>query len=267
MLKFVKWIVIGSLAVAGGAYLLFGSHVGSYVGTAARQFREGISESIPIEFELRRAENLIEEIEPQLDEAKREVAQAEVDLERVREDVERLEHAVEIGERKLKNATAAVDDGEVGYHLASYDKVRYQIDLERTFDSHKNNVALLRGKRALIERQERAVAASRSRLDAVRAEKLRLEDMVASMKTQKQQLDALAATSDTVKLDDTALSRARDVLEEIKNRLDVAQRMLEDEVFAGGLPHTAQSQRDIEGEIREFFATGADESETVIEIR
>jgi DNA repair exonuclease SbcCD ATPase subunit len=257
MFKFVKWIAIGAISVAAGGYLLFGSHVGSYIGTAAGQIRQGISESIPVEFELKRAENLIREIEPQLHEAKREVAQAEVDLENVRDDVDRLESEVDLGQRRLKTVSSALGGQAAGVQLASYDRTRVQLDLERSFDAYKNHVALLKGKRALIERQERAVAAARMRLDAVRAEKARLEDLVAALKTQKRQLDALAASSKSFELDDTALGRAREVLEEIKNRLDVAQRMLEDEVFAGEVTG-ATSDRDIVREIQTYFEGGAE---------
>lgn len=266
MLKFVKWIAIGAASVAAGGYLLFGSHVGSYLGTAAGQFRKGVSESIPIEFELKRAENLIREIEPQLHDARREVAQAEVDLDGVRDDVERLEKEVGTGERKLKAVSAVLDGGKATAQLASYDRTRVELDLERTFDAYKNSVGLLKGKRALIERQERAVAAARARLEAVRAEKARLEDMVAALKTQKRQLDALAASSKSFELDDTALGRAREVLDEIKNRLDVAQRMMEDEVFGGEVPGE-RPDRNIVAEIRGYFESAAADPGVVVEIR
>ena len=264
MFKFLKWMVIGTVAVGAGGYLLFGSHIGSYLGTAASQIRQGISESIPIEFELKRAANLVREIEPQLHDAKREVAQAEVDLERLRDDVERLEQEVSVGERKLKTVSAAMSGDGATYQLASYDRTRRQFDLERTFDAYKNNVALLRGKRALIERQERAATAARLKLDAVRTEKARLEDMIAALTTQKRLVDSQAASVQSLEIDDSALSRAREALEDIKNRLDVAQRMLEDDVFAGET--NGPSDRDIAAEIQEFFAEEAGGG-IVVEIR
>ena len=263
MLKFVKWTVIGTAAVVGAGYLFFGSHVGSYIGTATDQIRRGISDSIPIEFELKRAATLVREIEPQLHDAKREVAQAEVDLENVRDEVERLGHDVEIGEKKLRTVSAAMTGEQAAYQLASYDRTRVELDLERTFDAYRNNVALLKGKRGLIERQERAVAAARARLDAVRNEKARLEDMIAALTTQKRLVDAQAASSASLEIDDSALGRAREVLEDIKNRLDVAQRMLEDEVFAADLGE-GLSNRDITAEIQAFFET---EGQQVVEVR
>ncbi len=248
--KIVKLAVVGSLVVGVSGYALFGTHIGSYLGTAASSFRDGVAESIPIDFELKRAQSLIREIEPQLHDARRELAQSEVDLQNVQEDVSRLQKDVGNGERKLRAVSASMSGDTAGFRLASHDRSRVELDLERTFESYKNHVALLEGKQKLIARQEKAVAAARSQLDAVRAEKARLEEMVASLTTQKRQLDALAASSRTIELDDTALGRARDVLDQVKRRLDVAQRMLEDEVFAA--PDAVPS-RDIISEIHRYF--------------
>ena len=254
MLKFIKWVAIGTVATVAGGYFVFGSHIMSYLGTAANSIRDGISGQIPIDFELKRAENLIREIDPQLHSARRDVAEAQVELADLEKTVERLERQVQQDERKLKTvSTALADGGEVDFRLATYERTRVEINLSRTFDNYKNNLALLDGKRALIERQAKAVAAAQSHLDAVRAEKARLEDMVAALKTQKKQLDTLAANSKTIELDDTALGRARDVLENVKRRLDVAQKMLEDDIFfAGGTEQG--SDQDIALEIQRYFA-------------
>ncbi len=253
MLKILKWAVLGTVVLLAGGFLLFGNHLGSYVGTAVHEARRGVSDAIPIEFELERARDLIEAIEPELHEARREVAQAEVDLQNVRNEVERLEVDVELGSRKLRNVSASLASAGGAVQLTSLDRRRVEFDLERTFDAFRNQEALLSGKRALIERQERAVEAARQRLDAVRVEKTRLEDLVATLTTQKRQLDALAASSRTIELDDSALGRARDVLSDIQTRLDVTQRMLEDEVYVGVDPMTELSGRDILSEIEAHF--------------
>ncbi|MDA0373421.1 MAG: hypothetical protein O2865_06520 [Planctomycetota bacterium] len=263
MLKIIKWTVLGTVVLLAGGFLLFGTHLGSYVGTAVHEARRGVSETIPIEFELERARDLIEAIEPELHEARREVAQAEVDLQNVRNEVERLEVDVEVGARKLRNVSTSLCADESGINLTSFDRRRVEFDLERTFDTFRNQEALLSGKRALIERQERAVEAARQRLDAVRIEKARLEDLVATLTTQKRQLDALAASSRTIELDDSALGRARDVLNDIQNRLDVTQRMLEDEVYLGAEPTAVISGRDILSEIEAHFATASGGLEVV----
>lgn len=261
MLKLIKWTLIGGVGVASLGFFLFGDHATSYLQTMTGSVRDSVRGNIPVQFELKRAEKLIKAIEPEIDGCKRDVARAEVELENLTADVLRLEDQVAKAEKKLKvNAGVTVaSTGAISVQLANYDvsRRRAEIDLERTFDAYRNHVALLRGKKALIEKQSRAVAAARQRLDAVRTEKSRLEDTVSTLKTQKAQLDALAAGSKRFDLDDTNLSKAKEVLTEVKKRLDVAQKMLEDDtLFAGGEDDLARSSRDITKEIREHFATG-----------
>ncbi|MBK8977958.1 MAG: hypothetical protein IPM29_18785 [Planctomycetes bacterium] len=268
MLKMLKWSVIGLVVLAGGAWLVFGSHAGSYLHTAAREIRQGVHDQIPVEFELKRAEALIHEIEPQLHTARRELAQAEVDLARLQDDVEHLEGEVQRGEQQLRHVSATLrGNGEARYTLAGMERSRLQLQLERTFDTHQNNVALLEGKRALIERQQRAVEAARQRVEAVRIEKARLEDMVATLRTQKRNLDAMAASARTFEFDDSPLGQAREVLDDIKNRLDVAQKMLEDDLLFAGEPVGAPN-RDILSEVDAFFGSAAPGGRTeTVEIR
>ncbi len=257
--RLIKWTAIGVISAGAAGYLLFGDNAFSYLSTAANSIRSEVDERIPIEFELRRAEALIQEIEPQIQDGKRKVAQAEVELENLEHEVARLERAVQNGESKLRAVSAKYDGGTAGeVKLASYRDYRVELNLERTFEIYKNNVALLDGKRALIQRQAKAVTAARMHLDAVRAEKANLEDTIATLKTQKKQIDALAASSNNFELDDTALGQAKEVLAKVQKRLDVQQRLIEDEIFYDR--KTAQEARadgrDIVAEIHKYFDGG-----------
>ena len=231
MFKLLKWGAIAGLVAVGGAFFLFGTQAGSYVRTAASSLRDGIHDQIPLEFELKRAERLIGEIEPQLREAHREVAQAEVDLDNTSKEINALQERVQDGRQKLEAVSANLAGGKGEVRLASWERSRAQFNLERTFEQHKHEVKLLDAKRNLLERQQRAVVVARSHFEAVRSEKQRLEGMISQLRAQKRQLDAMAASSQKFQLDDSALGDARELLDQIKNRLDVAQRMMEDEVF------------------------------------
>lgn len=64
-----KWIIRGIgvtvvLVITGG--LLFGSDLSSYIRSGAKMTQEKVKDAVPIEFELRRAQDLLEEILPEI---------------------------------------------------------------------------------------------------------------------------------------------------------------------------------------------------------
>src|SRR5262249_59866453 len=132
---------------------------------------------------------------------------------------------------------------------------RYERELQRTMDSYRNNQAILRTKRALIERQTEAVAVANQRLAAVRAEKENLVDQVRVLKTQQNWIETMAANQKRFDLDDSALSQAREALAQVQKRLDVAQKMLENDMVAEADDPVAKTEprRDVLKEIREHF--------------
>lgn len=257
--KMFKWALISAVTLGAAGLFLFGDHAGSYFSTVSHSLRDQVRESIPVEFEIKRAEKLIRAIDPEINECKREVAQAEVELDHLVAQVGRLKKTVQKQERKLKNGadllgtTAKVSSYDLGG--STYSRRRVEIDLERTFEMFKNNEAILSSKKKLIERQTMAVAASRIKLDSVRSRKAELEGTIASLKVQKQHLDALAASSKRFDLDDSALGRATEVLANVKKRLDVTQKMIEDDIFfTDGISAERKPGRNIVKEISVHFS-------------
>ena len=261
--KTFQWLLLSGAVLGGAGFLFLGTAFPSYVSTMASSVREGVVGQIPIDLELKRAESLIRQIDPQIQTCKRDLANAEVELERLQESVGQLEQQVGGEEKKLKvGARLLSGDGTSDVQLAADfgARRRVQADLQRTKDSYVNNLAILKAKRALIERQSNAVAAAQQRLIAVRTEREALEDQVRSLKTQQQQVEALAANSTGFDLDSTALSQAKEVIATVRKRLDVAQRMLEnDMVFQGDDPMVvAVDERNVVKEIEELFASRTD---------
>ena len=267
--KTLKWMLLSGAVLGGAGFLFLGTDFPSYLGTMASSVRESVTGAIPVDIELRRADGLIRQIDPQIDRCKLDLARAQIELENLQNSVTHLEKVTGAEEKKLKvGAKLLSGDGTGEVMLASDSGVHRRInaDLARTKDSYVNNVAILKVKRALIERQTRAVEAASQRLDAVRTERGALEDQVATLKTQKMQVEALAAQSKRFNLDDSALSQAKEVIAHVKERLDVAQRMLEnDMVFQGEDPaEVAVEQRNVLKEINELFASGGTAAATVI---
>lgn len=263
-IKLLKWTTIAAVLAGSAGFLVFGDHFGSYFSTVGNHVRESVRGSIPVEFEIKRAEKLIQAIDPEIRECMKEVAAAEVDLDHLVGEVKRLTETVAKQEQKLKSGADLLTDAKVSsFELCgrSYPRRRVEIDLERTFEHYKNNQAMLRTKKALIERQTMAVAASREKLDSVRTRKAELEATIASLKLQKQHLDAMATARGRFDLDDSALGKATEVLADVKKRLDVAQKMIEDDIFFTDGISEKDPKRDILQEIGMHFAQERDAAE------
>ncbi|MCB9868348.1 MAG: hypothetical protein H6837_00735 [Planctomycetes bacterium] len=258
--KMIKWTLIAGVMAGTAGFLLFGEHCGSYFRTVGSTVRNSLRGKIPVEFEIKRAERLIQAIDPEVNECKREVAAAEVDLEHLNREIARLRAVIGKQEAKLKGGAGLLGDAKVSsLDLAGhkYSRRRIEMDLERTFEMFKNNKAILKAKEALVERQSMAVTASRVKLDSVRTRKAELENTIAALKVQKKHLDALAASHRRHDLDDSALSQATEVLAKVKKRLDVTQKMIEDDIyFAEGVTRSGSKdapRRDIVKEIGAHF--------------
>lgn len=260
--KAMKMMVLTGAVLGGSGLLLFGTDLGSYLGTMASSVRESVVGQIPVPFQLKRAEGLIRQIDPQIDTCKRDLANAEVELENLQASVTRLERVVDNEEKKLKTGAQLLSGdgtGEVRLAADHLSRRRVEVDLQRTLDSFKNNSAMLKAKRTLIDRQSQAVQVAKQRLVAVSAERETLCEQVRSLKVQQQQIEAMAASSRRFDLDSSALSQAKAVVEEVRKRLDVAQKMIENEmVFQGeDVVSAADASRDVLKEIHEQFGHAA----------
>ena len=256
--KAFKMLFLTGAVLGGTGFLLFGTNLGSYLGTMASSVKDSVVGAIPVDFELKRAEGLIQKIDPQIDNCKRDVARAQVELEELNSQVGRLEEVTAGEEKKLKSGARLLSgDGTPEVVLASDTPMRrrYERELQRTMDSYRNNQAILKTKRALIARQTEAVAVANQRLAAVRTERENLVDQVRVLKTQQHWIETMAANQKRFDLDDSALSQAREALTQVQKRLDVAQKMLENDMVAEPEDAVAKGEptRDVLKEIREHF--------------
>jgi len=272
--KTLKWMLLTGVVLGGTGFLFLGTAFPSYLTTMFSSVRESVAGQIPVELEIKRAEGLIAQIDPQIDSCKRDLARAEVELEELHRSIGHLQERVGYEEKKLRNGLELLSgntntNGNLEVSLASEfgSRRRVHVDLQRTKDSYVNNVAILKTKRSLVERQTRTVEAAKHKLISVRTEREALEDQVRSLKTQKQQIEAMTASSSRFDLDSTALSQAKEVIATVRKRLDVAQRMLENDLVWNGDDSTSYSfeQRDVRQEIEELFAADRHE-ELAIEI-
>ena len=227
-----KKLMIGGVVLGVVAFLVLGPALLSHAGQALSWARTKVENSVPIEYELERAEGLIEDILPEIQACKQVVAQEQVEIRYLEQEAARLgkRQTEERGRIHVRNAALKDQAREVLVAGRSWPRTRIETDQVRALDAYKHNEALLESKRRLLDARRGSLEAATARLAAVCSEKANLETTVEHLRAQLRQTQALEATTRTVALDDSNLGRAKELLERCRKRLDVAQQMLENDI-------------------------------------
>lgn len=132
---------------------------------------------------------------------------------------------------------------------------RVALNLQRGLEALRSDTSLLQSKQQLLERQRKTVDVARERLQAVRAEQVRLSDLVGSLRLQQQQVEALAVQAPNVTIDTSALSAAKSTLADIRQRIEVSQRMLQNDMVFERAPGDPPLAVDVVlADVDEFLA-------------
>ena len=225
--KVVKRSIIGLVVLGAAGGFLLGGDMLSYVSSTGDAIRTGVKDAIPVEFELRRARDLVEEILPEMHANQKLIVQEEIEVIALQEDIDNSEVSL-LAEKtridKLRNTLASqFASYEFGRH--TYSRTELVDDLNRRFEQYKQAKLVLDGKKALLATREKSLSAARQHLDSIRSRKKMLEIKIEGLEGQYRLVQASAAGSG-IELDDSKLAQSEKLLKEIKKRLDVAERML-----------------------------------------
>src|SRR5437588_11376274 len=100
-----KALKLGALTVGGGALIggiVLGSDLGSYIRSSCKSVRVAVKDNIPIDFQLRRARDLLDETGPEMKQNVRLMAEQEVEIASLKGEIEQAKQT--IGEEKLRVA-------------------------------------------------------------------------------------------------------------------------------------------------------------------
>ncbi|WP_182864847.1 signal peptide-containing protein [Stieleria mannarensis] len=256
MFRAVKYSVAAFLAVLIGGVLLLGPGFFSYVRTSARSVQDSVQETVPIEFELRRARDLIEAILPELQAQVRMIAQEEVEIAALRRDVSQTEHRLEDEFASLSKLRDQMRTQTVSFKADGRNLNRTQMteQLARRLDRYKTSRLALAAKERLLEKRNESLAAALASLDSMRHRKAELEQKVEALAAQARLVQASKIDAG-IQLNGSDLSDADQLLQQIETRLAVAQRVLEHEqdVFAIELEGENQSEDQVLADYDEYF--------------
>jgi hypothetical protein len=269
MLRYVKYAVLSVLTVIVGGVLLFGANFSSYVRTSAHSVQDAVKESVPVEFELRRARDLIEAILPELQAQVRMIAQEEVEIAALETDIRNNVSRLESERETLARLRETMHVQQVSYSIGNRELSRSQLteQLHQRFQRFKQGQLAVNSKERLLEQRQKSLDAALAMLEKTRHRKAELAQKVEALAAENRLVKASKIEAGN-KIDGSRLSEADQLLTQIQTRLDVAQRVLahEQDIYSsdpdGEIVIDWVDEQHVLSEIDAYFDNGDTNGET-----
>ena len=223
----IKKAIIGGVAVAvlGGLVMWTGAR--SYVRTVGSEVRQAFKGAVPLEFELKRARVLLQDVDPEINRYKHVIATEEVLVEKLQHEVQELSDKLAAHDAELKKLADITGGGKSGVQFAgrTYTSDDVKVDLASRVNRGKAKKVELAARRKQLEAKTAVVTAAHHNLQAMVAKKHELEAQVDMLEAKLQEVQARENAS-TIVIDDTELSRTKQLIDEIDTQIRVKEKVL-----------------------------------------
>jgi chromosome segregation ATPase len=258
-------VIVGTAAGLLVATLLFGRDVVSYVRTSVGYMTSSVTDSVPMEFQIERARGMIDGLVPEIRKNMHVIAKEEVEVEKLRTQIADAEVNLERDQAELKRLAGDLSTGDEVFHYAGrkYTPAQVKADLANRFERYKVSEATLGSLREICDARERSLDAARQKLEGMLATKRQLEVEVENLDAELQMV-AAAQTTAEYNFDDSKLGRVKELIEDLRTRLEVAQRMVNAEgYYQGEIPLDETPPEDIASQVTEYFGLGQPGAKTL----
>ena len=261
----IKKILIGTTAAAVMATFVFGRDVVSVIRSGSDSFRSAVHEEIPLDFEVKRARDMVESLVPDIRTCMQSIAEQQVEIDYLAGEIASKESSMADEKSRILALRDELRSGKQKIQLASesraYTPLEVKHDLEKRFKRFKSAEENLDRDRQILDARRKAVQANMDRLEKMMSQKQELEVKLAQLEARLKTVQAAESVSD-LEIDDSQLTRAKKLINSLDRQLDVRQRMLDNEGnFTGLIPVDleAEATGDVTSDIDSYFHTSSEE--------
>jgi len=249
-------ITTGGAAILGG--LALGSDLGSYVKTSFHEVRSSVKDNIPVEFELRRARNLLDGVGPELHQNIRLVAEQEVEIANLKGELQQGHINLAAEKTRIEKLRNCLSTSRASFEFGGLDYTRPQLtqELSRQFTHFKEAEVAISTKTELLSSRERSLTAAMEAMESAKGQKATLEAQIEGLEAQYRLVQAAAKGTD-VSIDHSRLAQATKVVDDIKKQLSVAEHVLAHEAkFTQPVPLDTVTEKDLLTQVDQHFSGG-----------
>ena len=223
----IRKTLMGVVAAGLLGGLIFGKDLFSYVRTSASSVQEAVKAEVPLEFEITRARDIVEDLVPEIRRCMHLIAEQQVDIERMQAGIEEKQASLSTQKRAILALRDDLSTGEEEYVYAGrrYSSEDVRRDLATRFERFKISEASLKRDADILAARQKALQANEQKLEKMLDSK---QELVVQLEQLEARLDTLKAseTAASVEFDDTQLSRAQSLIEELNRQIDVREKVM-----------------------------------------
>lgn len=267
MLK--KLLVLVGVLLVGG-WLWAKTDLGSYARTAYRQVKGVAKKQVPVDFEIRRAEDKLNSLDGVDDRLLKTQATLTSEVRHLVRDVDNLQARVEVEKSRLLSMNQTHKAGGVlvsttGREITS--PTEQMRELDRAFSNFKMLENALKSKKALLDEQKKRLEAVQKQRDELKVTKDDLLARISNLKTQQEALRAAEIRS-RVTVEDSQLpelAQIRELIEGLEKRID--ENMVELELRQAERPASTPRQiinPHLTREIDSYFGIESKDGQVIV---
>lgn len=224
MLKKTLFLVA---AVALLSALVYGRDAYSLAATAIDDVQDAAREMIPIETRIKQARRAIKDLESPIEDAMETIAREEVQVAKLEKQLRKTETQLTKDKDyifRLKKALSS-QSGNIILAGNTYSPKEVKASLTREFEHYKSFEVKSKQLGKILDARNARLVAAREKLEAMKAAQRQLRVDVENLEARLKMVEVAETTSE-LNIDDSQLSRTRELLDDIGTRLDVAEGML-----------------------------------------
>jgi hypothetical protein len=225
-----KAVKLAALTTAGAAAIggvVFGSDLLSYVRSSAHSVSLAVKDNVPVDFQIGRVRDLLDDSIPEMQKNIRLMAEQEVDIASLKTDISESRQSLEDERHRLARLRDALGTSQTSFTFGDLTYTRTQLtdELAQSFDCYKQAESALEQKAQLLDTRQKALAEETVALERANAERAALQSQVDALEG-RYHLEQATASGTDLSIDSSKLAQAQQAVTDLRRQLDISEQVL-----------------------------------------
>ena len=251
----VLFFGLGTLAVS---WFVFGKNAASYIHTAVGKIKDTAKDSVPVDFEIERARQMVKDLGPEIQTNMQVIAKEEVEVERLEKQIQESDARLNKDRTdlmRLKNDLSTGKD-QYTYGTRTFTATQVKCDLGNRFERYKTSDATLGSLKGVLKARQDGLDAAKQKLEGMLAAKRKLDVEVENLDARLKAVEVAQTTSEH-SFDDSQLGRVKELITDLRCRLDVAAKLVNAQTqVKDQIPLDTPDPANVVDQVTEYFGGG-----------